>query len=70
MPNMLELGKRTWRHQLGEFLKNAVCFIAEHLNIHVTQFAFICLPVMICIVAFSAFTLLVGRQEEHLACKN
>jgi len=24
----------------------------------------------ICYIAFSALTLLVGRQEEHLACKN
>ena len=32
---------------------------------------FICLTgvYMVCIVAFSALTLLVGQQEGHLACK-
>jgi len=29
----------------------------------------LCVPVSACIYAFSASTLLVGRQEEHPACK-
>jgi len=27
-------------------------------------------PVMLCEVSYNALTLLVGRQEEHPACKN
>ena len=42
--------------------------INEHIRFLLTY-----LPTMVCLMvwyAFSALTLLVGRQEEHPACKN
>jgi len=43
-------------------------WLADPDTMYINAIAFICqLPVLFC--AFSALTLLVGRQEEHPACK-
>jgi len=51
------------------------CFGKTKLNDTVGDDHCICLPCILtallcCLVAFSALTLLVGRQEGHPACKN
>jgi len=53
-----------------QLLNTKHCSIINEISFHAVGLVFLCESLLLCHLAFSALTLLVGNQEEHPACKN